>query len=134
MGLLIRMKNDDQPWLTLDHCVNHTIELVVNYIFKAAGFIHVDNLYQSIFYLLKNSGAIKSNVQKSTKVLNISAYTIPKFSSTRSVSHSVRALERMLSMWPVIISAFKNIFATRKYKSEAKAKIFQIVCFDFNLC
>ena len=32
MGLLIRMKNDDQPWLTPDHCVNHKIELVVNYL------------------------------------------------------------------------------------------------------
>ena len=29
IGLLIRMKNDDRPWLTPEHCLNHKIKLVV---------------------------------------------------------------------------------------------------------
>lgn len=47
------MKNDDQSWLIPVHCVKHKIELVVKDAFAAAGFTHVNNLYQSIFYLLK---------------------------------------------------------------------------------
>ena len=56
-------------------------------------------------------------------MLNISAYTLPKLSGTRFVSHRVRALERMLNIWPAIISAFENTLVTRKHKSETKAKI-----------
>ena len=47
------MKNDDQSWLIPVHCVKHKIELVVKDAFAAAGFTHVNNLYQRIFYLLK---------------------------------------------------------------------------------
>ena len=115
------MKNDDRPWLIPVPCVNHKIELAVKDAFEAA-FTNVDNLYQSIFYLLKNYGAIKSDVQEAAKVLNIS-YLFPKLSGTRFVSHHVRALERMLNMWPAIISAFENTLVTRKHKSETKAKI-----------
>ena len=50
---LTQMKNDDQSWLIPVHCVKHKIELVVKDAFAAAGFTHVNNLYQSIFYLLK---------------------------------------------------------------------------------
>ena len=115
------MKNDDRPWLIPVPCVNHKIELAVKDAFEAA-FTNVDNLYQSIFYLLKNYGAIKSDVQEAAKVLNIS-YLFPKLFGTRFVSHHVRALERMLNMWPAIISAFENTLVTRKHKSETKAKI-----------
>ena len=52
-GLLTRMKNDDRPWLIPVYCVNHKIELAVKDTFEAAGFTNVDNLYQTIFYLLK---------------------------------------------------------------------------------
>ena len=100
------MKTDGRPWLIPVHCVNHKTELVVKDVFEAAGFTHVDNLYQSIFSLLKNFGAIKSDVQEAAKVLNISAYIFPKLSGTRFVSHHVRTLKRMLNMWPAIISAF----------------------------
>ena len=51
---LTRMKNDDRPWLIPVHCANHMIELAVKDAFETAGL----NLYQSIFHLLKNSGAI----------------------------------------------------------------------------
>ena len=47
-------KNDDRPWLIPVHCANHMIELAVKDAFETAGL----NLYQSIFHLLKNSGAI----------------------------------------------------------------------------
>ena len=53
--------------------------------------VHVDH-----FYLLKNSGAIKSMSKKQQKC-SISSYTLPELFGTRFVSHRVRALERMLS-------------------------------------
>ena len=97
----------------------HSSALSVKDAFEAAGFTNVDNFYQGIFYLLKNSGAIKSDVQEAAKSLNISAYTLPKLSGTRFVSHHVRALARMLNMWPAIISAFENTLVTRKHKPKS---------------
>ena len=70
-GLLTQMKNDDWPWLIPVHCANHKIELEVTDAFEAAGILNVNNLHQSIFYLLKNSGAIKFGVHEPAKVLNI---------------------------------------------------------------
>ena len=51
----------------------HPSALSVKDAFEAAGFTNIDNFYQGIFYLLKNYGAIKSDVQEAAKSLNISA-------------------------------------------------------------
>ena len=77
------------------HCVNHKIELAVKDALEAEGFTHVDNLYQSIFYILKISCAIKSDIQEA---VNCSiSYILPKLSGTRFVSHRIKALERVLN-------------------------------------
>ena len=56
-----------QSWLIPGHCVNHNNELAVKDTTEVAGFKHVDYIYQSIFYLLKNSSATKSGVQEVAK-------------------------------------------------------------------
>ena len=122
------VKTNEKWW----SAIAHSSALSVKDAFEAAGFTNVDNFYQGIFYLLKNSGAIKSDVQEAAKSLNISAYTLPKLSGTRFVSHRVRALARMLNMWPAIISAFENTLVTRKHKSKTRAKI-QGLLNDFRL-
>ena len=56
-----------QSWLIPGHCVSHKNELAVKDTPEAAGFTHVDYIYLSIFYLLKNSSATKSDVQEVAK-------------------------------------------------------------------
>ena len=117
------MKNDDQSWLIPVHCVKHKIELVVKDAFAAAGFTHVNNLYQSIFYLLKKLCYYKIWGPGGSKSVQYRSLHPPKFSGTKFVSHCIRTLERMHNRWPAIISAFENTHVTHKHKSKTKAKI-----------
>ena len=121
------MQQDDRPWLIGIHCINHKVELAVKEAFDGAGFSSVDSLYQTIFSLLQNSGIIKSDVLEAAKVLDISAYTLPKLTGTRFVSHRVKALGRLINMWPALISAFENTIVVRKHKPETKAKIQKLI-------
>lgn len=123
-GLLTKMTDDGRPWLVKIHCANHRIELAVKNAFSdSVKFNEVDKLYMAIFNLLKNSGAIKSDVKKAAEVLNISFYALPKLTGTRFVSHHTRAYRHLLDMWPALISAFDNTLVTRQHKGETRAKI-----------
>lgn len=122
-GLMVKLQNDSRPWLIKIHCVNHKVELAVKEAFSNSEFAKIDKLYLGIFNLLKNSGALKTEVRSASEVLDISTYTLPKITGTRFVSHRVRALRNFLNMWPAIISAFENSLATRKHKPETRAKI-----------
>ena len=123
-GLLTLLERDGpREWLTRIHCVNHRIELAVKDSLLQTSFNDVEKLYMGIFNLLKNSGAIKSDVKQSAEALDISGFTVTKITGTIFVSHRRRAFERFLNMWPALIQAFQNTLATRKHKGETKAKI-----------
>ena len=105
------------------HCANHRIELAVKDILKDSAFSEVDKQYLTIFNLMKNSGAVKSDVKSAAKALDISCYTLPKITGTRFGSHRKKAYTRLLNMWPALITAFQNTLAYHKIKAETKAKI-----------
>ena len=105
------------------HCANHRIELAVKDVLKDSAFSEVDKQYLAIFNLMKNSGAVKSDVKSAAKALDISCYTLPKITGTRFVSHRKKAYTRLLNIQPALITAFENTLAYRKIKAETKAKI-----------
>jgi len=127
-GLMVKMSRDsDRPWLLPIHCVNHRVELAAKDAFTDSIFQDIQKLYLNIFYLCRNSGAIKSDIKAAAKALNISFYSLPKLSGTRFIPHHRRAISRLLDMWPAIISALDNTLAIRKHKPETKGKILGII-------
>ena len=91
-GLLCQFEDDDCPWLVKIHCVNHRTELAVNNAFEKSAFNSVDTFYISLSNLLKNSGAIKSDIKSAVETLDINFHALPKMTGTRFVSHQRRAL------------------------------------------
>lgn len=122
-GLLKKFENDDRPWLVKIHCVNHRTELAVKDAFEGSKFSEVDKFYIGLYNLLKNSGAIKSDIQSAAESLDITFYVLPKMTGTRFVSHRKRSLTHLLHMWPAIITALENTLAIRQHKGETRAKI-----------
>ena len=121
-GLLKRLINEGSPWMIKFHCTNHRIKLLKD-VLKDSAFSEVDKQYLAIFNLMKNSGAVKSDVKFAAKALDISCYTLPKITETHFVSHRKKAYTRLLNMWPALITAFENTLAYHKIKAETKAKI-----------
>lgn len=106
-GLLTRISRE-RDWLLKIHCANHRVELAVKAAFKGSRFAQVDEFYQATNQLLKNSGKLKSMIEAAATALGIEHYVLPKLTGTRFVGHRVRALTRLLDMWP----AFKTAFET----------------------
>ena len=77
--------------------------------------------------MLKNSGAIKSNVHQAAEILEISVYTLPKLTGTRFVFHSRQAFTCLLDMWPAIVIALENTLTACKHKPDTRAKISGLV-------
>ena len=77
-GLLERLINGVRPWMIKFHCANHRIELAVKDVLKDSVFSEVDKQYLAIFNLMKNLGAVKSDVKSAAKALDISCCTLPK--------------------------------------------------------
>lgn len=65
------------------HCINHPVELSFKDALKESTFKDIDTFYTTNFYLLHDSGKIKSEVKNATKALNIQHYTLPKMGGTR---------------------------------------------------
>ena len=104
------------------YCTNHRIELAVKDVLKDSAFSEVDKQYLAIFNLMKNLGAVKSDVKSAAKALDI-CYTLPKITGTCFISHRKKAYNCLLNMWPALITAFENTLAYRKIKAGTKAKI-----------
>ena len=86
-GMLKLMEDDNRLWLVKIHCVNHRTELAVKNAFESSKFQTVDKFYIGLFNLLKNSGAIQSDIKSAAHALGISTYTLSKIIGTRFVSH-----------------------------------------------
>ena len=67
-GLMTQLA-EERPWLIKIHCANHRVELAVKDAFKQSPFQQIDDLYISIFYLLRNSGKIKSEIKEAANAL-----------------------------------------------------------------
>ena len=122
-GVLTQLK-ENRPWLLTIHCVNHRVELAVKEAFNISQLNNVDEFYKTNFYLLRNSGKLKSEVAESAKVLGINYYTISKIHGTRFVGHRRKGFQNLLESWPAYITAYENFIANDKgSNAKTKAKV-----------
>lgn len=121
-GLMTRMASD-REWLVKIHCINHRIELAVKDALVNSAFKDIDSFYLTNFYLLRDSGKIKSEVKIAAEALGIQHYTLPKMTGTIFVGHRRKAFEVLLNLWPAFISAYQNVSADPKTCGETKGKV-----------
>ena len=114
----------NRPWLLTIHCANHRIELAVKEAFNIRELNKVDEFYKTNFYLLWNSGKLKSEVAECAKALNINYYVLSKIHGTRFVGHRRKGFEGLLESWPAYITAYENFIANDKgSNAKTKAKV-----------
>jgi hypothetical protein len=121
-GLMTRFASG-RDWLVRIHCINHRVELAVKDALGETKFKDIDDFYQSNFYLLRDSGKIKSELKISSEALGIQHYTLPKMSGTRFIGHRRSTFRTLLNIWPSFIMAYENVVSDKKTRSETKAKV-----------
>ena len=121
-GLMTRFASN-REWLVKIHCVNHLVELAVKAALKDSRFKDIDDFYSSNFYLLRDSGKIKSELKVACEALDIQHYTLPKISGTRFVGHRRRAFRTLLNMWPSFLTTYGNVVSDAKTRAETKSKV-----------
>ena len=89
---------------------------------KTKYFKKAKSFYRNNFYLLKNSGPLKSALRNTCEALDITYYTLPKCHGTRFVNHRKRGFTKLLHLWPAFITAYQNALLTTS-NSKTKAKI-----------
>ena len=82
-GLLKRLIDDGRPWMIKFHCANHRIKLAVKDVLKDSAFSEVDKQYLAIFNLMKNSGAVKSDVNSGSAQVQILLVACWRFTMVR---------------------------------------------------
>ena len=86
-GVLEQLK-EDRPWMLKIHCINQRVELSVKSTFSNLLLDNMDKLYQSNFYLLRNSGKLKEMIQEAAATIGIMFYNLPKNHGTRLIGHT----------------------------------------------
>ena len=74
------------------------MELAAKKGFLESPFKDIDRFRLNNYYLLRDSGKIKSEVKKAAYVLGIQNYTLPKMTGTRFIGHQRKAFEVLLKM------------------------------------
>ena len=72
-----------------------------------------------------------NKVKKSCKALGIQYYKLKKIHSTQFVQHRRRVLERLLDIWPGIVTAYENIESDRKTKGETRGVFKKLRSYKF---
>lgn len=114
---------EERPWLVTIHCVNHRLELAIKKaVSEIPRFEECDQFYVTMFFLLRNSGKLKTEVKNAAIALGITHYPMPKIHGTRFVNHRRKGLKKLLHNWPVLITAFENYAANPGCRGETHAK------------
>ena len=121
-GVLTQLKRN-RPWLLTIHCANHRIELAVKSAFDIPEFAAVEEFYKTNYYLLKNSGKLKSLLKECATSLGIHYYELPKIHGTRFVNHRCRGFKNLLETWPVYTTAYEDAVANGEFTPTTRAKI-----------
>ena len=69
-------------------------------------FNEIDQFYSSIYYLLCDSGKIKSEIKNTAEAMGIQHYNLPKIIGTCFVGCFCRPFNSLLDVWPAFITAF----------------------------
>lgn len=99
LGLLTQMFIEHNRLLKI-LCANHPIEFVLKDKVKVAAFEEVDNFYNLLYFLFKNSGKTKSEIKEASNSLNIQHFTFPKLTGMRYVGHRCNAKSKLLKIFP----------------------------------
>ena len=114
---------NERNWLVKIHCINHRVELAAKKAFLETSFKDIDRFCLNNYYLLRDSGKIKSEVKKAAYVLGIQNYTLPKMTGTRFTGHRRKAFEVLLKMWPAFLTVYENVVADPKTNPDTKSKV-----------
>ena len=112
----LTMTKENRPWLITIHCANHRLELALKDAVKEIPkFAECDKFYTNIFYLLKDSGKLKTETKNAAAALNISYYTLHNIHGAKFLNHRRRVFKNLLHTigllsslvlkmsWPMIV-------------------------------
>jgi hypothetical protein len=86
-GILTQL-SQTRGWLLTVHCANHCIELAFKSALQNSNLNICDELYQTIYSLLKNSGKLNNEVYAACQALGIESHKkLPKIQGTRFITH-----------------------------------------------
>nr|XP_047143305.1 zinc finger protein 862-like [Hydra vulgaris] len=132
---VLSQMQQNRPWLIKIHCINHRIELAIKDAFnEIPDFAHIDEFYLANYYLLRNSGKLKAEVEAALKCLDITHYNLPKITGTRFVGHRRKGVFNMLETWPAFIMAYQNYASEQTNKntvSKVKGLLRSFKCHSF---
>lgn len=122
-GILTQL-SQTRGWLLTVHCANHRIELSFKSALQNSNLNVCDELYQTIYSLLQNSGKLNNEVYAACQALGIESHKkLPKIQGTRFITHRRKGMKILIDVWPGLIVAFENALAWPTGKAETKAKI-----------
>ena len=118
-GTLTQLQQE-RPWLLKIHCVNHRVELAVKNAMTSNTYVgEAEKFYINNFYLLKNSGVLKSKLKEAAAGLDITYYPLPKIHGTRFVSHRKRGYTNLVHMWPAFLVAYEDATYDERSKNQS---------------
>jgi hypothetical protein len=86
-GILTQL-SQTRGWLLTVHCANHRIELAFKSALQNSNLNVCDELYQTIYSLLQNSGKLNNEVYAACQALGIESHKkLPKIQGTRFITH-----------------------------------------------
>lgn len=129
-GLLVRMANEDRPWLVPMHCVSHRVELALK---DSLGkeFDEVKQFMTLIYYSFKSSGKFRRHFYETAHILGVHVYNFPKVHGTRFIAHLLRGVDHLLNNWIVLAQAIENSLATCKDKAKLLGILNRLKNFNF---
>ena len=87
-------------------------------------FEAVEEFYKTNYYLLKNSGKLKSLLKECAASLGIHYYELPKIHGTRFVNRRRRGFKNLLEMWPIYVITYDDAVANmQEFTPNTRAKI-----------
>ena len=103
-GLGTRIHDELSPWLTLIHCFNHQLELVIKDAFKGTFFSEIDTMLLKLYYLYKKSPKRLRELKKFGEIFEKVVPTPSRLSGTRWIARKVRSMEIILANYGVFLT------------------------------
>ena len=117
-GLLVRLQNEERPWLVKIACISHRVELAIkDSLLKEKAINEVKDLMTTLYYLKKASGKFDRHFRTTASVLGVQVYKWPKVHGTRFVDHNRKGLRILLHNWLPLMIAIENSIANNEHRT-----------------